>query len=113
MRVTVSDTAKQHLREGYWWYEKQDPGAGDYFLRCLYVEIESLHRLAGIHRKAHGLFRLLTDKFPFAICYYLRADTITVHAVLDLRQHPAKIRQRLNPCHPTLRPQNLGQATLI
>ena len=95
MNITVLGAAERHLDEGYQWYEQQDPGTGDYFLRCVAAEIESLRRFVGIHRKVHGLHRLNTAKFPFGIYYTVEADTITVRAVLDLRRSPAWIRRQL------------------
>lgn len=95
MRVIVLSKAEAHLAEGYEWYEKQDPGAGDYFLRRMYGEIESLPRFAGIHRKFRGKYRLITHRFPFGIFYTVNGDIIEVCAVIDLRRRPAWIRKRL------------------
>ena len=95
MRLTVSAKAREQLRAGYWWYEKQDPGAGDYFLSSMYEEIESLPRFAGIHRKVHGHHRLLTAGFPFSIYYSIQGHAIVVKAILDNRRSPAWIRKQL------------------
>ena len=95
MTITLLDAAKAQLREGYWWYEKQDPGTGDYFLRRMYAEIETLQHLAGIHRKFHGLHRLIPARFPFGIFYTVSGDTVEVCAVIDLRRSPSWIRKRL------------------
>ena len=69
--------------------------AGDYFLRCLYVEIESLHRLAGIHRQSRGLYRFPVRTFPFALYYTIEGGDVLVKAILDSRRSPAWIRKRL------------------
>ena len=95
MTVTIQTKAKAQLRDGYWWYEKQDPGAGDYFLRSMYGEIESLPGYPGIHRKIRGYHRLLTATFPFAIYYSIQNDAILVKAILDTRRSPAWIRKQL------------------
>ncbi len=95
MKVIVLSKAEGHLDEGYEWYERQETGAGDYFLRSMYAAIESLRQLAGIHRKVHGLHRLIPDRFPFGIYYRITGDTVEVAAVMDQRRRPAWIRQEL------------------
>jgi hypothetical protein len=50
----------------------------------------------GIHPKPDGrLHRTLSRRFPFAIYYEVKGDTATVVAVLDCRQNPASITDRL------------------
>ena len=95
MRVVLLNRAEGHLRDGFYWYEKQDPGAGEHFLRHMLSEIESLRQLAGIHRKVHGLHRLIPDRFPFGIYYRITGDTVEVAAVMDQRRRPAWIRREL------------------
>jgi hypothetical protein len=51
---------------------------------------------AGIHPKPDGrLHRTLAARFPFAIYYDLHDGVATVVAVLDCRQNPGAIAQRL------------------
>ena len=38
--------------------------------------------------------RLLIPRYPFGIFYVVESNSIVVHAVLDLRQDPKKIRER-------------------
>lgn len=42
MKVTIVAAAFGHLDEGYDWYEHQEQGAGDYFLRTMLSEITAL-----------------------------------------------------------------------
>jgi hypothetical protein len=50
----------------------------------------------GSHPKPDGqLHRALSRRFPFAIYYEVRGDVATVVAVLDCRQNPASITDRL------------------
>lgn len=77
-------------------YERQEAGVGDYFLDSLYADIDALALYAGIHPKPDGrLHRSLAGRFPFAIYYELTGDIATVIAVLDCRQDPASITERL------------------
>jgi hypothetical protein len=49
MIVDLSSDAEEDLIEGYWFYERQSPGLGDYFRSCLIADIESLAYYGGIH----------------------------------------------------------------
>jgi hypothetical protein len=69
---------------------------GGYFLDSLYSDIESLLLYAGIHSQHFGKYRVLSDRFPYAVYYELREDLIMVRAVLDLRRDPSWISQKLN-----------------
>jgi hypothetical protein len=54
MIVGISSDAKANLAEGYWFYELQSPGLGDYFRSCLIADIDSLSNYGGIHEIALG-----------------------------------------------------------
>ena len=96
MRVEVLDQAVEDLIEGFHFYEDQQAGLGSYFLNSLYADIESLQLYGGIHRQAYKTFhRMLSNRFPFAVFYTVRDETVFVRAVLDCRRDPAWIRERL------------------
>jgi len=95
MRIQILEEAEQDLIDGFRFYETQDHGLGDYFLDSLYSDIDSLHIYAGIHPKLFGYFRLLSHRFPFAIYYRMVNKIVRIHAVLDCRQNPERIEDRL------------------
>jgi len=96
MRVAITRSAETDLLEGYAFYEKQQAGIGDYSLDSLYADIDALMLFGGIHAKPDGrLHRALSKRFPFAIYYEVQGDAATVVAVLDCRQNPASITDRL------------------
>jgi hypothetical protein len=95
MKVYISSDAEEDLVEGFWFYERQSPGLGDYFRSCLVADIESLAYYGGIHAVEYGLYRALSKRFPFCIYYRVDEDGVTVTAVLDARRDPLWIRQRL------------------
>ena len=96
MQVRVARSAETDLLEGFAFYERQQAGIGDYFLDSLFADIDALTLYAGIHLKFDGrLHRMLARRFPFAIYYEMRDDIATVVAVLDCRQNPASISERL------------------
>lgn len=96
MQVRITRSAETDLLEGYAFYEQQQAGVGEYFLDSLFADIDALALFAGIHPKPDGrLHRTLGKRFPFAIYYEVRNDIATVVAVLDCRQNPASITDRL------------------
>ena len=95
MRIRILAEAERDLLSGSRFYEGQSPGLGGYFLECLSSDIESLRFHAGVHRRAFGDHRCRSKRFPFVIYYSLEGDLVSVEAVLDCRQHPSWIRQRL------------------
>lgn len=96
MRVEITRSAETDLLQGFAFYERQQAGIGDYFLDSLFADIDALSLYGGIHPKPDGrLHRTLAKRFPFAIYYALREDIATVVAVLDCRQNPASITDRL------------------
>jgi len=66
MRVRILTSAIQDLRDGKEFYDRQEPGVGDYFQDCLFSDIDSLILYGGIHRKIFGSPWLLTVTSPTA-----------------------------------------------
>jgi len=95
MRIRILSSAVEDLYAGRLFYEKQGEGLGEYFFDSLFSDIDSLVLYAGIHPKVFGYHRLLSKRFPYAVYYTLEADFAVVWRVLDLRRHPARIRQAL------------------
>jgi hypothetical protein len=54
MIVSISSDAEADIAEGYWFYERQSPGLGDYFRSCLIADIESLAYYGGNHENEYG-----------------------------------------------------------
>ena len=96
MKLRILDAASDDLVEGFSFYERREQGIGDYFLTCLYSDIESLRVFGGIHRTVYKkLHRSLSKRFPFAIYYTVEDETVIVRAILDCRRNPSWIRSRL------------------
>lgn len=53
IHIRISEDALDDLNEGFWFYEAQESGLGDYFLTQLRADIDGLKITAGIHRKIH------------------------------------------------------------
>ena len=94
-KVIALKEVANDLEEGRLFYDRKEPGIGDYFFDSLISDIESLKLFAGIHSKRFGYHRMLSKRFPFAIYYELDEDTAIVIAVLDMRRDPAWIHGKL------------------
>src|SRR5438552_3539028 len=95
MKLTILPSARDDLAGGFDFYEAQGEGLGSYFHESLVSDIDSLKLYAGIHRKVFGCHRCLSKRFPWFIYYTKEAENVFVKAVLDCRQDPDLIRQRL------------------
>jgi hypothetical protein len=69
MKIAISQDAENDLADGYWFYERQNRGLGNYFRSCLIADVESLQYFAGIYEIEHGYHRALSKRFPFRIYY--------------------------------------------
>ncbi len=95
MIVHISSDAEADIVDGFWFYEGQNSGWGDYFRSCIIADIDSLAFYSGIHEQEYGYYRSLSVRFPFTIYYRIDDETVTVVAVLDARRKPSWIRKRL------------------
>lgn len=96
MIVAITSDAEADIGQGYWFYEEQSAGLGDYFRDCILADIDSLMFYGGIHEVIFGYHRMLARTFPFSIYYKLLHDQVIVVAVLDARRDPSWIRDRLS-----------------
>ena len=96
MKIKILSSALEDLHAGRQFYDRQGEGVGEYFFDALFTDIDSLALYAGIHQKIFGYHRLLAKRFSYAIYYKMEdIQTVVVQRVLDLRQHPQKIRSTL------------------
>jgi len=51
IQVRISSDALDDLKDGFQFYELQEPGLGNYFLSQLRADIDGLKITTGIHRK--------------------------------------------------------------
>ena len=76
MKVQILDTAEEDLVEGYWFYERQQPGLGAHFRNSIYADLHALEKTAGVHRIVYKNYhRALATRFPFALYYSVSGQT--------------------------------------
>jgi len=97
MKVTVLESARRSIVDGYHFYENREAGLGPYFLDSILSDLRSLQVLAGRHEIfVDDYYRLISKKFPFAIYYKVENNVGIVYAVLDCRRDPEWILKQLN-----------------
>ena len=92
--ILITQPAQDDLLAGFWFYEQQQAGLGNYFLSNLISDIDDLKITAGVHMSDKGVFRSLAKKFPYSIYYLQSGDEVTLVAVLDTRRSPSWITSR-------------------
>lgn len=96
IQVVISDDALADLHEGFWFYEAQESGLGNYFADELRADIEQLKQTGGSHRVDYENYhRAISRKFPYAIYYSCDENEVVVWAVVDCRRNPDWILERL------------------
>ncbi|WP_148255136.1 type II toxin-antitoxin system RelE/ParE family toxin [Aidingimonas lacisalsi] len=95
MKIEILEEAEQDLLAGFRFYDRLEPGLGQYFIDALFSDIDSLLLYAGVHQQVFGYYRLLAKRFPFSVYYRYEQDTVRVYAVLDNRQSPSQAVKRL------------------
>jgi len=97
IHIVISDDALEDLEEGFWFYESQQLGLGDYFASCLRGDIEGLKLTGGVHRIVHeNHHRAFSRVFPYAIYYTSDQNKVIIWAVTDCRRDPEWIEKHLN-----------------
>lgn len=96
MKIFFHTSASEDLISGYYFYEKQQEGLGDYFLDTLYSDIDSLTIYGGMHARYQSYYQMLSKRFPFAIYYKMDVDVVYIYAVVDCRKDPGWIEQHLS-----------------
>ena len=95
VEIRLLDRAKEDLRSGWLFYERQAIGLGDRFLDAIELDVRQLSTYAGIHLQVDGFYRILIKRFPFALYYLIEESSIDIYAIFDCRHDPDQIRQRL------------------
>lgn len=95
MDIRLLEGAKEDLRNGWFFYERQAQGLGDRFLDAIEADVRLLNAYAGIHLQVDGFHRMLIKRFPFALYYLIAENSIDIYAILDCRRDPTWMRERL------------------
>jgi plasmid stabilization system protein ParE len=95
MRVVSHPEADQELEAAALWYDERQPGLGEDFLdefertlRRIVTDPERWRKIRGENRQ------LNFHRFPYAIVYNVRQDTLFIKAVMHLHRRPFYWKER-------------------
>jgi len=93
--VIVREAALDDIREAVVWDERQSPGLGGEFVRCLDVCLSLIGRNPGIFEVVHRQARMaLVRRFPYLVIYRITPDFISVIAVMQGSRQPRRWKGR-------------------
>ena len=95
-RLLVRSCAERDIAQAIADYEAISTGLGAMFLARTDAAIAAIRRTPEGYRRSHGAYRhLVLRRFPFGVFYLFDGKTISVAAVLPLRQDPDVLQARL------------------
>ena len=90
-------SADADIQSAYDFYEAYQAGRGEVFMHHLDAGFGRVRDFPEIAPVFHGKHRrLLVHGFPYGIFYTIEGRRIVIAGVMDLRQDPDVIRQRLS-----------------
>ena len=94
--VLLRPEAEADISEAYQWYEAQDEGLGDEFLRSVDACLAAVQRMPKANTAIyHDIRRALLRRFPYSILYLIEADRIIVIACFHVRRNPKQLQARM------------------
>ena len=95
LRLVLAPLAEDDLRVATSWYDTQQPGLGDTFLRSVDATFARIQRLPMVYPADEmGIHSALLHRFPFSVRFRVRHDRIEVIAVWHGRRDPGGWRSR-------------------
>lgn len=93
--VIFKEEADREVIDSYLWYEKQQPGLGEFFLREVEKHINIIKKNPQLYAIRHNNKRAaVLRRFPYLIAYEQIENQIIVYAVFNTNQNPRKLRDR-------------------
>jgi plasmid stabilization system protein ParE len=94
--VIVRPEAEREIQEAFDWYEGRSAGLGTEFLRAADACLSGMRRNPDANQIVHNeIRRALLRKFPYALFYLVREDTIIVLACFHVKRSPADWQRRV------------------
>jgi plasmid stabilization system protein ParE len=95
-RVKFRPEAEQDLEESAKWYEKQRGNLGFDFLDEVDKKCEIIKEDPLIYEEVYkNLRRVVVERFPFNIFYFVDDSSIIILAVIHGSRHPKKWQKRI------------------
>jgi plasmid stabilization system protein ParE len=90
-KLIIKEEATQEAVESSLWYEKQQPGLGNEFLRQIEQSLENISNHPLHYQKTYSYYRqIIVRRFPYVITFEVAGDAIIVYAIFHTSQNPKK-----------------------
>lgn len=94
--LIILPEAEQDITQAYAWYEEQEIGLGEEFLRCVDACLQLIQRQSRMFQVVHENYRrAIIRRFPYVIFYEDVENKILIYAVFHCSQDPKKWLSRL------------------
>ncbi|MBE9049802.1 type II toxin-antitoxin system RelE/ParE family toxin [Nostocales cyanobacterium LEGE 11386] len=94
--LIILPEAEQDTVQAYTWYENQEPGLGEEFLRCVDACLHFVRRNPTMYPVVYESYRrAVVRRFPYVVFYEYFDYTLIVYSVFHCSQNPQKWRSRL------------------
>jgi plasmid stabilization system protein ParE len=101
MRITVAAAAEVDLIVAADWYDRQAAGLGDSFIGQVEAVFDQLRDHPDMYQIIFApVRRAVLHRFPFAVIYHVRPESVEVLGVMPCRADPALLMQRIASVHP-------------
>src|SRR5207253_2189401 len=95
-QIIVRPEAEHEIQEAFDWYEERSEGLGAEFLRAADACLSGVQRSPESYQVVHDeVHRALLRRFPYALFYLVREDTIIVLACFHVKRNPADWHRRI------------------
>jgi len=96
MKIKILQSAESEIADGMDYYNKQYPGLGYEFATEIKKSITAIKSYPKAWAKYHDDFRkCFVNRFPYAVLYELRKESIIIFAVMHLKMSPENWEKRL------------------
>ncbi|MEM8642625.1 MAG: type II toxin-antitoxin system RelE/ParE family toxin [Cyanobacteria bacterium P01_G01_bin.54] len=94
--MVILPEAERDIAQSYSWYEEQEFGLGEAFLRCVDACFQTIRRNPKMYQVTHENYRrAVVRHFPYAVFYEYSEMVVLIYAVFHCSQDPQKWRSRL------------------
>jgi plasmid stabilization system protein ParE len=88
--LQYSKQATRSIKSAYRWYEKENRGLGERFLRSVQTACKSVLRSPGsIRERFPGIYAIRVKSFPYLAYYSILGNTVNILTVYHDSQNPS------------------------
>lgn len=96
LKLFLQPEAEGDIQEAYLWYEEQDEGLGEEFLRAVDAGLAAVQRMPNAHAPVYrNIRRVLLRRFPYSVFYFIEDERIIVLGCFHVRRDPKSWQDRL------------------